>query len=390
MNDMIPYGRQCIGADDIEAVASSLSSDWLTTGPEVEAFERDVATVFGAQHAVAVNSGTAALHAAMRGVGVGPGDEVIVPAMTFVASANAVIYEGGTPVFADVDPDTLLVDPASVAAVRTERTKALIAVDYAGQPCDYEALRLAAPGIRIIADACHAPGATDRGRPVGTLADASTLSLHPVKHFTSGEGGIVLTNDAIMAARMCRFRNHGIDSDHRQRSERGTYAFDMVELGYNYRITDFQCALARSQLRKLPSWLKRRRSIAARYDTAFAESEAYEPLAVRPNTEHAYHIYVVRLRLERLGVNRKQIFAAFREAGIGVNVHYQPVYLHSFYREAFGHAQGLCPVAEKAYERILSLPIYPAMNDIDVGRVIEVASTLGRRYLRRSDPVVAG
>jgi perosamine synthetase len=372
LSDYLPYGRQWIDEDDVGAVAEVLRSDWLTTGPKVEEFERALAEHVGARHAVAVSSGTAALHAVMFALGIGSGHEVIVPAMTFAASANCVVYQGGSPVFCDVREDTLLLDPALVERKITPQTKAILAVDYAGQPCDYDELKGIAGrhGIALVADACHALGATYRERNVGALADMSAFSFHPVKHMTTGEGGMVTTDDAELAGRMRRFRNHGIESDHRQRAERGTWYYEMTELGYNYRMTDFQCALGLSQLGKLPGWIERRREIAARYDEQLADLPGVEPLAVRTDRAHAYHLYVVRLDPGRLGVDRAAVFARLRESGIGVNVHYVPAHLHPFYRERFGTGPGLCPVAEAAYERILSLPVFPQMTDSDVERVV--------------------
>jgi len=369
----IPYGRQWVDEDDIRAVVEVLRSDWLTTGPQVEKFELAMAELAGAKHAVAVSNGTAAVHAAAFAAEIGSGDEVIVPAMTFAASANCVVYQGGVPVFADVDRSTLLLDPAAVEALITPRTRAVIAVDYAGQPCDYDALRAVAErhGLRLIADAAHALGGSDRGRAVGTLADLSTFSFHPVKHITTGEGGAITTDDAELARRMRMFRNHGITTDHRQREQQGSWFYEMVALGYNYRLTDVQCALGLSQLRKLPEWLLRRREIARRYDEAFATSATVEPLGVRLDVAHAYHLYVVRLRLERIGADRATIFSRLRSEGIGVNVHYIPVHLHPYYKEQFGTRPGLCPVAEEAYEQIISLPMFPAMSDSDLERVIE-------------------
>jgi len=262
----IPYGRQLIGEDDIRAVADVLRSDWITTGPCVDRFERAFAAVVGASHAVSVSSGTAALHAAMFAAGIGPGDEVIVPSMTFAATANCVVFQGGTPVFADVDPATLLIDINDTERKITSRTRALIAVDYTGHPCDYDRLTALARGrgLLLVADACHSLGAEYRGRRSGSLADMSAFSFHPVKHITTGEGGMVTTGDPDLALRMRQFRNHGITTDQRQRAERGTWYYEMTALGYNYRITDFQCALGMSQLGKLPGWLARRREIARR------------------------------------------------------------------------------------------------------------------------------
>ncbi|HIJ90251.1 MAG: UDP-4-amino-4,6-dideoxy-N-acetyl-beta-L-altrosamine transaminase [Desulfobulbaceae bacterium] len=367
----LPYGRQQIDEDDIAAVMEALRSDWLTTGPKVGGFEAAVCEFSGAQYGVAVSSGTAALHAAMHALGIGPGDEVIVPAMTFAATANCVVYQGGTPVFADVDPDTLLIDPADVALKITPRTRAIIAVDYAGQPCDYDALRDLARvhGLALVADGCHSLGGSYRGRRVGTLADLTVFSFHPVKHITTGEGGMVVTDNRELAARMRRFRNHGIDTDHRQRETVGTWAYQMVELGYNYRLTDLQAALGTSQLAKLPGWLEKRRKLAAAYDTDLANVTAVRPLAVRSGDEHAYHLYVVRLADS--GV-RGRIFAGLRQQGIGANVHYLPVHLHPYYQDAFHTAPGLCPTAEAAYDCILTLPLHQGMEETDVVRVVHV------------------
>jgi len=370
----LPYGRQEIGDADIKAVVQALCSDWLTTGPRVAQFERAFAEYCGAAYGIAVNSGTAALHAAMRALGVVEGDEVIVPAITFAASANAAVYEGATPVFADVEPDTLLIDPASVAARITPRTRAIVAVDYAGQPAGYEALKAVARRgrIPIVADACHAPGAVYNGRKVGTLADISCFSFHPVKHLTTCEGGMCLTEDAEMAARMRRFRNHGIDSDHARREAEGTFAYDMIELGYNYRLPDVQCALGLAQLQRLPQWLAARRAVAAAYDRAFASVPHATPLKVHAGREHAYHLYVVRLDP---GIDRNDAFRRLRAQGIGANVHYGPVHLHSFYRER-GYGPGLCPVAEEAARHILTLPMFPAMTRADVARVVDAVAAL--------------
>ncbi len=377
---MIPYGRQTIEAEDLAAVAEALQSGWLTTGPRVEAFEKAFGETLGVAHNVAVNSGTAALHAAMHALKVGPGDEVIVPAITFAASANCAVYEGAAPVFADVESDTLLIDPASVAGKITARTKAIVAVDYAGQPADYEALGALARkhNLKIVADACHAPGAAYKGRAVGSLADISTFSFHPVKHLTTAEGGMASTQDAGLAASMRRFRSHGIDSDHRQRSLNGTFAYDMVELGYNYRLSDLQCALGIAQLPRLAAWVARRRAIAARYDAAFANLPFARPLAARADRLHAYHLYVVELDLEALGMDRARAFNLLRAAGVGANVHYSPVHLMTFYRERFGTGEGQCPVAERAAERILSLPVFPLMTDADAARVIDAVAGLAK------------
>jgi perosamine synthetase len=369
---LLPYGKQWIDDDDIAAVVQVLQSDWLTTGPGVAEFETAFAAHVGAAHAVAVSSGTAALHSTMYALGIKPGDEVIVPTMTFAATANCVVFQGGTPVFADSDPQTLLIDPAQIEQHITPHTRAIIAVDYAGQACDYDTLRTLADqyGLSLVDDACHAIGGSYKGRPVGTLADMNTFSLHPVKHITTGEGGIITTSDADLAQRMRTFRNHGITTDHRQRQQQGSWFYEMVGLGYNYRLTDFQCALGVRQLHKLPGWVARRQQIARRYDEAFAATPALTPLAVQPDTSHAYHLYVLRFELDQLQASRAELFSALRAEGIGVNVHYIPVHLHPFYREHFGTHPGMCPVAEAAYEQIVSLPMFPRMTDADVEDVI--------------------
>ena len=370
---MIPYGRQFIDEDDIEAVVEVLQSDWLTTGPSVGEFEEALAAFVHAQEAVAVSSGTAALHTAMFALDIAEGDEVIVPAMTFAATANCVVYQGATPIFVDVDPETLLIRPEAVEAALTPRTRAVIAVDYSGHPADYDRLRAitAQHGIALVADACHALGGAYKERPVGSLADLSTFSFHPVKHIATGEGGMIVTDNPRLAERMRRFRNHGITTDHRQREKQGSWFYEMVDLGYNYRITDLQCALGLSQLKKLPLFLKQRRNIARAYDEAFAASAHIKPLAVAADVDHAYHLYVIRLQSADLAIDRNGLFGILRQNGIGVNVHYIPVHLHPFYRRQFGTGPGLCPAAETAYGQILSIPMFAAMTAAQTQEVID-------------------
>lgn len=374
---MIPYGRQYIDEADIQAVIDVLRSDWLTTGPVVDDFEKAVARKVGAGHAVAVNSGTAALHAAMHALGIVQGDEVIIPAITFVASANCVVYQGGTPVFADVDPDKLLLDVESVRKKITFKTRAIIAVDYAGQPCDYDELRKICNkhSLKLIADACHSLGGAYKGSAVGSLADLTVFSFHPVKHITTGEGGMIVTDNQDYAERMRRFRNHGIATDHRKRAEKGTWFYEMEELGYNYRITDFQCALGLSQLSKLDGWIVRRQQIAARYGKSVAAISALSPLTLAPDVRHAFHLYVVRVQAQS-PLNRDDLFAALRSNDIGVNVHYSPVYLHPFYQKRYGYSPGLCPMAEREAARILSLPMYASFSEEQQERVVTVLSEL--------------
>jgi perosamine synthetase len=380
MEKMLPYGRQWIDDADVDAVVDVLRSDWLTTGPKVAELEEEFARVVGAKHAVAVCNGTAALHAAAYAAAIGPESEVIVPPMTFAASANCVRYQNGTVAFADVRPDTLLLDPQKVLEAATDRTRAVIAVDYTGQPADLDDLRAIADerGWLLIEDAAHALGATYRGRTVGSIAHITTFSFHPVKQITTGEGGMVTTDDAELASRLRLFRNHGITSDHRQREKQGSWFYEMVDLGYNYRITDFQCALGLSQLRRLSEWVSRRRAIAARYDEAF-RALPLEPIHMEKDRESSWHLYVIRIRLEQLRADRATIFRALRDEGLGVNVHYIPVHYHPYYQR-LGYRKGSFPVSEAAYERLLTLPLFPKMTDGDVSRVIEVVTAVLNRF----------
>lgn len=379
---LLPYARQEISDDDVAAVAAALRSDWLTTGPRVPAFEEALAAVTGARHAVAFSSGTATLHGAMASLALAPGAEVLTTPMTFAATANAILYAGAEPRFADVDPASLLLDPAAAAAAVTPRTRAIVPVDYAGQPADYERLRLvadAAPGgpIPIVADAAHSLGATLRGRTVGTLADLTVLSFHPAKILTTGEGGAALTDDGDRAAFLRRFRNHGIATE---RAARRDWSYAMVELGYNYRLTDVMAALGTSQLARLDTFLASRRRLAGRYRAALANHWALDVQAVAPEADPAWHLFVVLLRPELLRVDRAAVYHALRAEGIGVNVHYLPVHRHPFYRERYPDLEGRFPVAEAAYERLLTLPLFSAMTDGDVDDVVAALDKVTAAY----------
>ncbi|MDD3896384.1 MAG: UDP-4-amino-4,6-dideoxy-N-acetyl-beta-L-altrosamine transaminase [Candidatus Peribacteraceae bacterium] len=376
---LLPYSRQTVSDDDIRAMEEVLRSDWLTTGPTVGKFEEVFASFTGAKEAIAVSNGTAALHAAMFALGVRKGDEVIVPTMTFASTANAIVFQGGTPVFVDSEPDTLLIDPTKVEEAITEKTKAIISVDYAGQPCEYEALRTIARehNLPLVDDACHAIGGLENGKRVGTLADINTFSFHAVKPIATGEGGMITTDNEDYAKKMRQFRNHGLTSDHRERQERGSWFYEMTDLGYNYRLTDFQCALGMSQLKNVPKWTKRRQEIAGMYDEAFAGMSAVTPLKVRDNVSHAYHLYVVRL-----GIDRTKAFEALRAENIGVNVHYIPVHLHPFYQRTFCTKKGMFPVAEKAYEEIISLPLFTGMTDDDAQDIVEAVRKVCTHYAK--------
>ena len=380
---LLPYAHQTIEEDDVQAVVAALRSDWLTTGPAVEAFERAVASAVESRHAVAVNSGTAALHAAVFAAGIGPGDEVITSPLTFAASANAVLYLGGTPMFADIRPDTLNVDSAEIEARITPKTRAILPVDFAGQPCDLDALgHLAhARGLTMIEDAAHALGASHKARPVGAIADLTTFSFHPAKLITTGEGGMVTTNRDDLAGRLRRFRNHGLETDFRERTERGAPYSLMVDLGYNYRLSDLQCALGASQLSKLEPLLKRRELIAERYAGALSGMELVKVPAVLPDCRHAWHIFPILLEIQRLSAPRDTVLAALRAEGIGATVHYVPAYWHPYYK-ALGYRRGLCPRAEAAYERLLTLPLFPGMTDADVNDVLAALCKVLGYYAR--------
>jgi len=369
---LLPYGHQSISEEDIQAVADVLRSSWLTTGPKVAEFEEAFAALVGAKHAVSFSSGTAALHGAAFAAGLKPGDEAVTSPMTFAATANCVLYQGATPVFADVSPDTLNLDPEKVAAQITPRTRAMLPVDYAGHPADLDAImELAARhGAVVIEDACHALGAEYRRRRTGSIAHMTVFSFHPVKHVATGEGGMVTTDLPDCAEALRRFRNHGISTEARQRQAEGQWHYEMVLLGFNYRLTDIACALGLSQLKKLEANLLRRREIAARYAAAFRDLSGMVPPAVRADVNPAWHLYPIRLNLERLKAGRTEVFRALRAENIGVNVHYIPVHLHPYYRERFGYRGGEYPVAEDAYERLISLPMFHAMSDRDVDDVI--------------------
>jgi len=380
---LLPYGRQRIEEDDIRAVVEALRGDFITTGPVVAEFERCFAERVAARYAVAVSSGTAALHAACFAAGIGPGDEAITTPLTFVATSNAVLYLGGRPVFGDIRSDTLNLDPALLASRVTPRTKAIIPVHFAGQPCDLAAIQAQARdrGLTIIEDAAHALGAEYQDRPIGSLSDLTVFSLHPVKHMTTGEGGVVTTNDEALAERLRRFRNHGLSVGSAERQARGLLYADMVDLGFNYRLTDFQCALGLSQLGRLDAILARRTAIAERYRSDLKDLPGLALPATGEGMRHAWHIFPVLIDLERLSVDRETVFAALRAENIGVVLHYVPAYWHSYYAR-LGFRRGLCPRAEAIAERILTLPIFPAMTDGDIDDVIAALRKVLAYYLR--------
>jgi len=379
---LLPYGRQSISESDIEAVVEALRSDWLTTGPKVGEFEEAFAAWIGVKHAISFSSGTAALHAAAFAAGLGPGDEAITTPLTFAATANCVLYQGATPVFADVRADTLNLDPAAVAARVNDKTKAILPVAYAGHPAEMSSLLEIAEqrGLIVIEDGCHALGAEYHGRRTGSIAHMTAFSFHPVKHLATGEGGMVTTDNGVFAESLRRFRNHGITTDARQRQAEGQWHYEMVLLGFNYRLTDIACTLGLSQLRRLDENLSRRRQIARRYAEAFKNLSGIIPPTARDGVNPAWHLYPIRLRLEKLRVSRAEIFRALRAENMGVNVHYVPVHLHPYYRDRFGYSRGDFPVAEDAYERLVSLPMFHGMSDGDVEDVIRAVGKVLAAY----------
>lgn len=383
----IPGTKQTIDRCDIDAVAAALNGDYLTTGPGVAEFETAFAEATESRYAIAVNSGTAALHASMFAAGIGERsggaatDEVIVPAISFVATANVALYQNAKPVFADLDPDTLLIDLADVERKITPRTKAIIAMDYGGQPCDYIALRAIADrhGLLLVSDACHSLGGRFQGRAVGSLADMSCFSLHPAKQITTLEGGMVTTDDPDMVAKIRAFRNHGITTDHRQRQKKVTHRYSMESLGHNYRLSDVQCALGQSQLKRLSQFTAQRNLVALTYDQLLQDCEFVKPLRVLHNVSHARHLYVVHWDEGLAKCSRDDAFESLRRQGIGANVHYRPIYDQPFYQRLIEDgtlATPQCPVADFAYQAILSLPIFPNMTDPQIHKVVNTMMTI--------------
>jgi|LSQX01.3.fsa_nt_gb UDP-4-amino-4,6-dideoxy-N-acetyl-beta-L-altrosamine transaminase len=385
-NTFLAYGRQWIDDHDVESVVEVLKGDYLTTGPCVEEFERRVAAYVGADYAVAVANGTAALHMACYAAGIQKGDEVIVSSMTFAASANCVLYEGATPVFADIDPRTYNIDIEDVEKKVNERTKAIIPVDFTGQSVDMDRIMEVADrhGLIVIEDAAHALGSEYKGRKIGNKAHMTMFSFHPVKPITTGEGGIITTNSEELYQRMLLFRSHGITRDESILTKNeGPWYYEQHCLGYNYRLTDLQCALGLSQLRRLDEFIERRRSIARRYTEALSD----EPGVITPYepdySNSGWHLYIIRLRPEHLRVGRKEVFEALRAENIGVNVHYIPVYLHPYYQK-LGYKKGACPNAERLYDESITLPLFPKMSDQDVEDVINAVRKVLHYYRKQT------
>jgi len=371
--DLIGYGRQYIDEADIQAVVDTLKSPALTCGPKIPELEKKICEVTGAKYAVAVSNGTAALHIAAMAAGIGPGDEVIVSPITFAASANCVLYCGGTPVFADINPKTYNIDPVSIREKITEKTKAVVAVDFTGQAVELDEIRKICEEYHLILieDAAHSIGTKYNGKPVGSIADMTTFSFHPVKTVTSGEGGAVTTNDEELYRKLRLYPTHGItrNLDEMQNPSDAGWYYEQVDLGYNYRMTDIQAALLLSQLEKLPAFSARRKEIVKRYDEVFGTMPEIIVQQEIPESDTTRHLYILRLNRSLLTCDRREFFDALRAENIGTQVHYIPVYWHSYY-EKLGYKKDLCPEAEKLYSEILSIPLFYSMSDEDVEDVI--------------------
>lgn len=372
--EFIPYGKQWIDDEDIRAVVDVLNSDFLTTGPKIKEFEEKFAKYIGCKYAVAISNGTAALHAACYAANIKAGDEVITTPITFAASANCVRYLGGTPVFADIDPKTYNIDPNEIRKKISPKTKAIIPVHFTGQVCNMEEIKKIAKehNLIVIEDGAHVLGGEYKNELVGHLSDMTTFSFHPVKHITTGEGGMITTDNKELYDRLILFRTHGItrNMDLLENKENEPWYYEQLELGYNYRITDIQCALGISQLNRLDNFVKRRRKIVEIYNREFNQLDGVIIPYQDKNQNSSYHLYVLQLELEKLDVDRKEIFNELRSENIGVNVHYIPVYYFPYYKN-LGYKKGICPKAEALYERIITIPLYPKMTDEEVFRVID-------------------
>ena len=378
----LAYGKQKIDEDDINSVVKVLKGDYLTTGPIVSEFENSVAKYVGTKYAVAVSNGTAALHMACYAAGISEGDEVLVPAITFAASSNCVLYCGGKPVFIDIDPKSYNIDINKIKEKITNKTKAIIPVDFAGQSVDMDSILKIAEeyNLIVIEDAAHALGSEYKNEKVGSKAHMTEFSFHPVKPITTGEGGVVVTNSKELYEKMILFRSHGITRNSELMIEnQGPWYYEQIDLGYNYRLTDIQSALGLSQIKKLDDFILKRREIVNKYNEAFKELKEIGTPFENEYSKSGYHIYVLLLNLDKLKCGRKEIFEALQAENIGVNVHYLPVYLHPYYKK-LGYKKGECPVAEDIYNRMITIPLFPSMTDKDIKDVIEAVKKVLNYY----------
>ena len=381
----ISYGHQYIDEDDIQAVVEVLRSDYLTCGPKITELEKKLCEVTGAKYAVVCSNGTAALHIACMAAGVGEGDEVITTPITFAASANCALYCGARPIFADINSETYNISPASVEKCVTDKSKAVVAVDFTGQSVELDELLKICQEHKmvLIEDGAHVIGTKYKGRANGSIADMTTFSFHPVKTITGGEGGAVLTNSEEYYQKLLLYRSHGITRDEHllEHESDGAWYYEQIDLGYNYRMTDMQAALIISQLDKLEMFSKRRKEIVARYDEAFSKLEGIVVQKEIPDSDTTRHLYILRIEPEKFGVDRRRFFEALGAENVCCNVHYIPTYYFPYY-EKLGYQKGICPNAEKLYEEIITLPLYYAMTDDDVESVIEAVSKIANYYLK--------
>lgn len=382
---MLPYGKQWIDEDDITEVVKVLRGDFVTQGPYIQTFEQKVASYVGSKYAVAFCNGTAALHAACFAAGIGLGDEVITSPLTFLASSNCILYQGGVPVFADIKLDTYNIDPDNVTQCITSRTKAIIAVDFTGQPAEMDRIQSIAKeyGLITIQDGAHSLGASYNDNKVGSLADMTMFSFHPVKHITTGEGGIIVTDNEIFYNKLQRFRNHGMTRNPEEmKNNDGPWYYEMHDLGFNYRMTDIQAALGVSQIRKIDKFLKRRREIVDMYNDAFSLMKGMVLPYQHEFAKSSWHLYITRWLPEYFTKDRNEIFKALRSENIGVNVHYIPVYLQPYYQR-LGYKSGLCQNAESVYQTSVTLPLFPRMTDEDVHDVIRAVKKVYSNHVLR-------
>jgi dTDP-4-amino-4,6-dideoxygalactose transaminase len=382
----IPFSRPAIGEDEIAEVVECLRSGWVTTGPRTAQFEKEFAAAVQARHALAVTSATAGLHLAMLALDLRPGDEVITTPLTWPATLNTIVLAGATPVLVDIEPETFNLDCRLVEPALTSRTRAIVPVHFAGQPCDMDALAALADsrGLRIVEDAAHALGAAYRGRPIGSIGDLTVFSFHPIKNITTGEGGMVTTADDRLAQRLRRLRFHGVERDAWKAYGRTQLPlYDVTEPGLKYNLTDLQSAIGIHQLRKLTVLNAERERLARRYDEALAALPALRPLGHVPYPHrHSHHLYVVRLQLETLRIDRNAFMAAVLEAGVGLGLHFTAAHELTYYRERLGDLRAALPVATAASQRLFSLPLFPGLSDAEQDRVIEVLGDVAKTHAR--------
>ena len=381
--EYLSYGRQIIDDDDINLVVNVLKGNYLTTGPNVKQFEEMVASYVGCKYAVAVSNGTAALHAACFAAGIKEGDEVITTPMTFAASANCVLYCGGKPVFADINPFTYNIDPKEIEKKITSKTKAIIPVDFTGQVVDLDEIKKIADkyNLIIIEDAAHAIGTKYKGEKVGNISDMTEFSFHPVKTITTGEGGVITTNSKELYDKLVLFRTHGItrEKEFLVNKEEGPWYYEQIDLGYNYRITDIQCALGISQLNKLDRFIERRKELVKMYNEELSKIDGIIIQKEERFSDTARHLYIIKIDLKKFKVGRKEIFEALQGENIGVNVHYLPIYLQPYYKK-LGYEEGLCPNAEDLYNKMITLPLHANMSDKDLQDVILAVNKVLKYY----------